>query len=92
MNTPRKMLSQMDKLKFLGHEWSMHGAALLATVFAWAGELIGALPLLITAIISAIINYRKYIQTERHREALHKKVLELIEKGQDVSGILKDED
>lgn len=92
MNAPRKMLKEMDKLRFLGHEWSMHGAALLATVFAWAGELIGALPLLITAIISAIINYRKYLQTEKHREQLHKKVLELMDQGKDVSGLLKDED
>lgn len=86
------MFRQMDRIKILSHEWSMHGAALLATVFAWAGEFIGALPLLITAIVSAIINYRKYRQNERHREALHRKVIELMEQGKDVSGLLKDED
>lgn len=86
------MLKEMDKLKFLSHEWSMHGAALLATVFAWAGELIGALPLLITAIVSAVINFRKWQQSERHRDEMHRKVLELMEQGKDVSKLLKDED
>ena len=92
MRTPRKMLKEMDRLKFLSHEWSMHGAALLATAFAYVGELAGALPLLITAVISAIINYRKWRQSERHRDEMHKKVLELMEQGKDVSGLLQDKE
>ena len=86
------MWKEMDKIKILGHEWSMHGAALLATALTYAGELLSALPLIITALISAIINFRKYRQMEKHREETHKKVLELMEQGKDVSGLLSKED
>ena len=70
----------------------MHISALLASVATFAGEILTAIPFVIMAIISAIINIKKWKQMERHRETLHKKVIELLEQGKDVSGILKDED